>query len=308
MNKCPICKTKVEKENQGYCLNCAWEFEYYFDELSKESKKIYEDRLKIWSDIYNKLTAFEKGIIASNVSVKKTFDFEPEMVHIKRGEFMMGSDEFIDTKPVHKVTIDYDFEIGKYPVTFKEYDYYCEEVNKYKPEDNGFERGKRPVINISWNDAKEYAKWLSEKTGKYYRLPSEAEWEFVARAGTQSKWSFGDSENDLKEYAWYDKNSNGKTHVVGSKKANQWGVCDMYGHVWEWCEDWYLDRYKNTPKDGTAQGEKIGVVSKILNEKVLRGGSWGNLAYVTFSASRYKNTPTNRFNYIGFRLLRTLPS
>jgi len=300
MDNCPICKTKIEKK-KDYCPNCAWEFEYYFDELSIEEKERYKDRFKIWNGIYTKLTAFEKGLIASKVTTIKKFSFEPEMVHIKRGSFMMGSDENKDEKPIHQVTIDHDFEIGKYPVTFEEYDYYCDEVGIKKVNDKGWGRGKQPVINVSWHDAKNYTKWLSQKTGKNYRLPTEAEWEYVARAGTITKWSFGDNENDLKEYAWYYENSNDKTHQVGTKRANPWGVYDIYGNVWEWCEDWYLDSYNNTPKDSSANHYQN------KNRKVLRGGSWYDNASLTRSTVRFRSIPAYRSGFVGFRLQRTLP-
>ena len=166
-----------------------------------------------------------------------------------------------------------------------------------------------PAIGVSWHNAKAYTKWLSQKTGNNYRLLTEAEWEFVARAGTETKWSFGDSKSDLKKYAWYDENSYilGKshndygTHQVGTKKSNQWGVYDMHGNVWEWCEDWYLDSYNSTPKDGSAnQSQKD-------NYRVLHGGSWSSNANLTRSANRSRFNPAYHYYFIGFRLQRTLP-
>jgi formylglycine-generating enzyme required for sulfatase activity len=291
---CPICKTKADK-NQDYCLKCAWEFEYYFDELSKSSKTIYDNRFKIWSGIYNELSDFRKAsesatLVPNKARLKPSFPFEPEMVLIKGGSFMMGSDDYSDEKPIHKVTIDYDFEVGKYPVTFEEYDYFCEETKRKKSNDRGWGRGKRPVIDVSWHDAKAYAKWLSEKTGKDYRLLTESEWEYVARAGTTTKWSFGDNKSDLEYYAWYNENSDNKSHEVGTKNPNPWGVYDMHGNVWEWCEDWYLDSYQ---KD---------------NYRVIRGGSWSFDADSTRSADRYRDDPTYHSDDVGFRLQRTLPS
>jgi len=300
MEVCPICETKID-EKFDYCRNCAWEFEYYFDELGEESKIIYKDRFKIWSEIYTKLTAFEKGLIVSNNATTKEFSFEPDMIRIERGSFIMGSNRDKYEKPSHKVTIKYDFEIGKYAITFDEYDVYCEDTGERKPSDNGWGRGKRPVINVSWNDAKAYTQWLSQKTGKNYRLPTEAEWEFVARAGTTIKWSFGDNESDLVKYAWYNENSNSKTHQVGTKKANPWGVYDMYGNVWEWCEDWYLDSYNSMPNDGSANH------SQNKDAKVLRGGSWDSFSFDSRSACRNYWNPTYRYDDSGFRLLRTLP-
>ncbi|OQX76032.1 MAG: hypothetical protein B6D54_04730 [Epsilonproteobacteria bacterium 4484_65] len=215
----------------------------------------------------------------------------------------MGSDDGEDNeKPVHEVVFNYDFEIAKYPVTFEEYDLFCEDTGKRKPDDKGWGRGKRPVINVSWRDAKEYCKWLSEKTGENYRLPTEAEWEYSCRAGTITKWSFGDDAKELEKYAWYSKNSEGKTHPVGEKLPNPWGLYDMHGNVWEWCEDDWVDNYEKTPRDGRAY------VNEKSGGKVLRSGSWNVIAVSTRSAFRYRVIPVIHISNGGFRLLRTLPS
>jgi len=187
-----------------------------------------------------------------------------------------------------------NYEIGKYEVTFAEYDRYCMESGLKKPDDEGWGRGKRPAINVSWHDANAYIKWLNNKTGKNYRLPTEAEWEYVARAGTTTTWSFGDDKSDLKKYAWYDENSyyKGKghkdygTHKVGKKRANPWGLYDVHGNVGEWCSDWYSEEEKY---------------------RVLRGGSWVSGSNSARSAFRLGNDPSIRSYYMGFRLLRTLP-
>jgi len=192
-------------------------------------------------------------------------EYEPEMVHISKGGFTMGSyDGLANEKPPHRVQINYDFEIGKYEVTIGQYKRFIEETSIHYPE--WLEEGNKyniytgseddykkkcleddcPIMGISWYDAKAYGIWLSEKSGKKYRLPSEAEWEYVARAGSTTKWSFGDDVSNLKDYAWYDDNSDNTTHKVGMKKPNSWGVYDMHGNVWEWCEDGYADSYKDT--------------------------------------------------------------
>jgi Zn-finger protein len=200
------------------------------------------------------------------------------------------------------VIFNYDFEIAKYPVTFEEYDLFCEDTGKEKPDDEGWGRGNRPVINVSWHNAKVYCEWLSEKTGENYRLPTEAEWEYSCRAGTTTKWSFGDDESELEKYAWYNKNSDGKTHEVGQKPPNPWGLYDMHGNVWEWCEDDYVDSYEKTPRDGKAFMNNKG------GNKVLRGASWGNDGRDTRSAYRSGYHPAEWSHFAGFRLLRTLPS
>jgi formylglycine-generating enzyme required for sulfatase activity len=213
------------------------------------------------------MTTFKKPImIRINASQAKNY-IEPIMQYIK-----------------YK---DGDFEISKYQVTFDEYDLYCEEMKKEKPVDRGWGRGRRPVINVSWNDAVAYCEWISKKTGQKYKLPTEAEWEYACKKDTTSKWSFGDDEKELEKYAWYSKNSGNKTHPVGELEPNPWGLYDMHGNVWEWCEDWYDSDKKY---------------------KVLRGGSWFNSANRARSSYRPWDDPTVSVDSAGFRLLRTLPS
>jgi len=192
----------------------------------------------------------------------------PEMVQIPRGTFQMGSnDGSRDEKPVHTVTVK-SFAMGKYEVTFEEYDKFCEATGRSKPDDEGWGRGKRPVINVNWNDAKAYVKWLSEQTGKDYRLPTEAQWEYACRAGSAGKYSFGDDKSQLGNYGWYGKNSDSKTHPVGEKQANKFGLYDMHGNVREWLEDKWHDSYNGAPSDGSAW------ISGDSNFHLLRGGSW----------------------------------
>ena len=177
----------------------------------------------------------------------------PEMVFVKGGTFMMGSEEGeANEKPVHPVSLS-DFYIGKYPVTFAEYDRYCEATKRPKPDDNGWGRGTRPVINVSWDNADDYCDWLSEKTGQKYRLLTEAEWEFAARGGIKSKGRKYSGSNHLDEVGWYWENSgekrlsgewkidiitknNCRTHPVGEKAPNELSLHDMSGNVWEWTE------------------------------------------------------------------------
>lgn len=189
-----------------------------------------------------------------------------------------------------------NYEMGKYPVTIAEYMHFARENEEHLPEwleEGSGEYYKKmnltdnaPVIGVSWHNAVAYCVWLSEKTGKAYRLPSEAEWEYACRAGSTSKWYFGDNEEELEEYAWYSKNSDRTTHLVGEKLPNDFGLYDIHGNVWEWCEDWYDEEKK---------------------EKILRGGSWVSDADGTRSSYRFWNFPDNRSGGVGFRLLRTLP-
>ncbi len=212
------------------------------------------------------------------------------MVQIEPGRFLIGESE-------HEVRLARAFAIGKYLVTFEQYDVFVEASGRYRPSDEGWGRDQRPVIHVSWDDAVAYTVWLSEQVGKHYRLPSEAEWEYAARAGTQMRWSFGDKECALGEYAWYFKNSDGKTHPVGELKPNPWGLHDVHGNTWEWVQDCWHSDYIGAPDDGTAWE------SGCCNRRVSRGGAWYNyFPWNLRSAYRDGFRPDKRNNYLGFRL------
>ena len=152
--------------------------------------------------------------------------------------------------------------------------------------------------NVSWYDAVEFCRRLSDKTGKTVRLPTEAEWEYACRAGSKTRFPFGDSESALGDYAWCGSNSGGKTNPVGQKKPNAWGLYDMHGNVWDWCADWYGDYPKGAATD--PQGPAAG------RDRFLRGGSWNNVAGSCRAASRRKFGPGSRFYIdIGFRCAMT---
>jgi formylglycine-generating enzyme required for sulfatase activity len=227
---------------------------------------------------------------------------EPEMVTLAAGSFRMGSPEGVgdyDEKPQHEVTIGYRFQIGRYPVTFDEYDRFAEATGRTKPGDRGWGRKRRPVIYVSWHDAKAYVAWLSEETGRDYRLPSEAEWEYACRAGTETAYSCGEDICD-KDANFHQKV--GKTTEVGSYPPNPWQLYDMHGNVWEWVEDVWHENYKDAPADGSAwtfDGDQ--------NGRVLRGGSWDDHPRIVRSASRFRLGSGIRINFLGFRLARTLP-
>ncbi|MCP4697949.1 MAG: SUMF1/EgtB/PvdO family nonheme iron enzyme [Gammaproteobacteria bacterium] len=228
--------------------------------------------------------------------------YAPEMVFIPAGTFRMGSPDSeegrdSDEGPVHEVNVN-AFAIGRYEVTFEEYDRFCDISGQKKPDDAGWGRGRHPVINVSSGDAAVYAKWLNEQTGYVYRLPTEAEWEYAARAGKNTAYHFGDDEKLLDEYDWYSANSDEKTHPVGEKKLNAWQLYDMHGNVWEWVQDWHAkDYYANSPKDNPT-GPETGII------QVFRGGGWSvSLRYVR-SANRSGITSGYRRNDVGFRLVR----
>jgi formylglycine-generating enzyme required for sulfatase activity len=215
-----------------------------------------------------------------------------EMVSLRGGKFRMGSDDGeSDEKPIHQVTIA-PFSIGKYEVTQAQW----KSVMGNNP--STFKGDNLPVENVSWNDVKEFLKRL----GNGYRLPTESEWEYAARGGSSTKWSYGDDESRLGDYAWFSGNSGNLTKPVGQKQPNPFGLFDMHGNVWEWCEDQYRNSYDGAPTDGSAW---TGLA--MATYRVVRGGGWINRAVGCRSAHRYAYAPGNRYDSLGFRLSRTLP-
>jgi formylglycine-generating enzyme required for sulfatase activity len=201
------------------------------------------------------------------------------------------------------VAIPHAFALGVTPVTFADFDRFVQATGSKKPNDVGWGRGTRPVINVSWEDAVAYAAWLTEQTGKPYRLPSEAEWEYACRAGTETPWSLGDQESELGVYAWYAGTAGDKTHAVAEKQPNPWGLHDMHGNVWEWGEDCWHNNYEGAPTDGSAWLEGYG---GRCGRRVLRGGSWSEEPESLRSAIRHRFYAVNRSNFIGFRLAQDL--
>ena len=223
---------------------------------------------------------------------------EPEMVEIPGGSFKMGSESGDgDEKPVHTVTVN-SFMMARYEVTFEEWDA-CVAFGgcSHYPVGQGWGRGKRPVMNVSWEDTQEYIKWLNKQTGKQYRLPTEAEWEYACRSGGKNeKYCGGDS---LDQLAWYAKNSGHQTHPVGQKQSNGLGLYDMSGNVWEWVQDKYGEKYYAESAGNNPGGPSSG------SGRVRRGGGWYGYAGYCRSANRDYDSPGYRNNYLGFRLLRT---
>jgi formylglycine-generating enzyme required for sulfatase activity len=243
----------------------------------------------------------------------------PEMVTLPAGEFLMGSpaSEIGRDKnegPQHRVAIAQPVAVGKFEVTFTEWDACVSEGGcTNKPGDEGWGHGRHPVINVSWNDATQYTAWLSKKTGKAYRLLSEAEWEYAARAVTKTTdkntpFSTGATVNFRQ--ANYDANFvyppgqqglyRQKTLDVGSLPRNAFGLHDMHGNVWEWVQDCYKPTYEGAPADGSP------VVSRDCGLHILRGGSWNYHPRLLRSAYRYATPPEVRLNNIGFRVARAL--
>jgi formylglycine-generating enzyme required for sulfatase activity len=225
---------------------------------------------------------------------------ELEMIKIPAGSFLMGSPDTDDTaygdeKPQHQVKLQ-EFYLGKYPITQEQY----QAIMGNNPS-NFKDDLKNPVEQVSWNDAKEFCQKLNDETGKKYRLPTEAEWEYACRAGTQTRYYFGDEESQLGDYVWYDENSDSKTHPVGEKKPNNWGLYDMSGNVWEWCEDPWHDSYADKPENIKNNGNTIWSSSD-ASLRVLRGGSWNFVSRSCRSAIRGRYDADVRNLLVGFRL------
>ncbi len=231
----------------------------------------------------------------------------PEMVVVPAGRFRMA----VGYRGAHVVTIGSPFAVGRYEVTFAEWEA-CVAAGgcTHNPDDKGWGRGSRPVINVSWDDAQEYVRWLSRKTGKSYRLLSEAEWEYVARAGTTTKYWWGNEADH--SYANYGKDeccegmAAGKdrwvnTAPVGSFEANAFGLFDTAGNVYEWVEDCWNDGYKGAPNDGSARA------SGDCSSRVVRGGAWFHSPRYLHSAVRFRFDPGDRISGSGgLRVVRTL--
>lgn len=213
------------------------------------------------------------------------------MVYVKAGSFYMGSNESSDEKPIHLVSLTKDYYIGRYPVTQELWravmgtDALC-----------AFKGDKLPVETVSWDDCQVFVRRLSELTGKNFRLPTEAQWEFAARGGVKSKGYKYAGSNNLDEVAWYDGNSGNRTHEVGTKLPNELGIYDMSGNVWEWCQDWYSSTYPTANPVEDPQGNSSG------SYRAIRGGSWRSDAADCRSADRNGSTPGSRYNHLGLRL------
>ena len=253
-------------------------------------------------------TQFDTLVEQDGVLVGRDCPECPEMVVVPAGSFMMGSPSheqgrYDEEGPVHEVRISAPFAAGRYEVTFAEWDA-CLAAGGcgHRSEDMGWGRGDRPVILVSWEDAKGYVQWLSRRARREYRLLSEVEWEYAARAGTETAYSWGD------EIGVNRANCNGcgsqwdfsKTAPVGSFGANAWGLHDMHGNVLEWTEDCWNGSYRGAPRDGGAW------LSGDCGLRVLRGGSWNSWPMFLRAAGRDGYGTGIRSNIVGFRVARTL--
>ena len=313
----------------GYCLEFDAGQRDKIAEFAMKTAKLYVEK-----DFTNEAMAYAQ--ISASLNPKYLNDvealrrkFEPaagatytepttgmEFVYVPGGEFWMGCGEretecSDDEKPRHQARVS-GFWMGKYEVTQAQW----EKVMGNNP--SYFKGADRPVEQVSWNDAQEFLKKLNATHpsplprgeqretslsggaggGLLFRLPSEAEWEYAVRAGTQTAYSFGDNPAQLGEYAWFDGNSGNETHPVGKKKPNAFGLYDMHGNVWEWVADTWHDNYDGAPTDGSIWGS-LGDEKT----KVLRGGSWNDGPDCCRSAYRLRNAPDGRNNIIGARVV-----
>ncbi|MDE0274082.1 MAG: SUMF1/EgtB/PvdO family nonheme iron enzyme [Gammaproteobacteria bacterium] len=233
----------------------------------------------------------------------------PPMVVVPAGSFRMGcvsgyGDCGHDELPVHEVSFAHPFALSATEVTFAQWDDCAAGggCDGYRPFDEGWGRGTHPVVNVSWYDAQRYATWLSGQTGAQYRLPTESEWEYAARAGTTTRYSWGEQVGENRANcggcgaAW---NNRRHSAPVGSFKPNAWGLYDMHGNVWEWVQDAYQLKYGGANDVGEDKGSEP--------PRVLRGGSWISSPKYLRSAYRFRYAPDGRYFIVGFRVARTLP-
>ncbi len=250
-------------------------------------KKVVEESITV---AQNGKTRFEFNVAEFGGFTETTNNLNLEMLPVQGGTFQMGSNQSDDEKPIHSVTLN-NYYIGKYEVTQAQW----QAIMGSNP--SAIDRGigdSYSVNQVSWNDIQNFIKKLNAKTGKTYRLPTEAEWEYAARGGSPTTYS---GSNSIDDVAWYTENSGSKTHPVGGKKPNKLGIYDMTGNVWEWCSDWYDASYYASSPISNPQGASSGTY------RVLRGGSWNAYAERCRVAYRDFNGPDDRGNNIGFRLV-----
>jgi formylglycine-generating enzyme required for sulfatase activity len=249
-----------------------------------------EQYVQVFSGKLIKMTLALTALFFIGVPFIKAQVLEPDMIYVEGSTFTMGTNTGEDDeKPAHKVNLN-SFYIGKFEVTVRLYKQFCEMEDKEFPaapskrpdpvtgEDWFYEHDNVkdwvwnddwPIVNVSWNDAVEFCQWLSDFTGRKYRLPTEAEWEYAARGGKKSKGYLFSGSNKVADVAWYDETTNeGGLKAVGKKKANELGIYDMSGNAWEWCSDYYDSKYYVNSPLKNPQGPSTGLF------RVIRGGSW----------------------------------
>lgn len=213
-----------------------------------------------------------------------------KLKRIPPGSFQRDLEEGTDEKRLVEVRIAHSFDIGVFEVTQAQY----QQIMGVNP--SHFTGPNLPVDSVLWFDAQEFCRRLSKKEGVTYRLPTEAEWEYACRAGSTTEYYWGDKYRT--RYAWCEVNSEERTHEVGTREPNAWGLYDMSGNLWEWCADWYAEY------PSVAVVDPIGPASG--SERVLRGGAWNSYEWYVSSVVRHRNVPSTRLDIYGFRVCRTV--
>lgn len=280
-----------------------------FTETVGKKSKYYSEGNRLLTRSKKKLAKLKpkkkepKPKTSSKKKSSAKLSYIPEMVEIPLGSFIMGSNHgSSDQKPPHKIKMKKRFAIGKYEVTFYQYDAFVKATKGKKPDDLGWGRGNRPVINVTLQNAKDYAAWLSKKTRRTFRLPTEVEWEYVTRTGFKSKLGFndliglGDANCDGCRYFW----EGAKTVEVGSFDPNKYGLHDLFGNVWEWTCSVYTKRYNGLEKTCIDKNDLDGKTVAV------RGGGWNSFSETLRSYVRFNNFPTYRGKDLGFRLVEEL--
>lgn len=277
---------------------------WYFYPSSDEIVETIPDQLVVTSESEpddSTTDDLTTTVVTPEVDVVSIPDLE--MVLISQGGFTMGDSQGsgdADELPIRELNFDKDFYLSMYEITFSQYDKFANDTGRELPDDEGWGRDNRPVVNVSWQDATAYAQWLSNKTEQLFRLPSEAEWEYVAKLGsaTDYPWGSGIQSNRANCKGCGGDGDLGRTQVVGSFAANQTGLYDMQGNVWEWVQDCAHDGYSGAPEDGSAWEAEAGC------SRVTRGGSWDSTPFQLRSSYRNWQPAEDYSNKLGIRVLR----
>jgi len=310
-NACPCCRTKVIKkqvsashpseqpESQGQReIETDRENKIAAERRQQEEKEAKAQQVK--NDELMKVKAQQdkeaEAVIKRNV-IPTSFPINDNVfADIPAGSFIMGSPEDEEGRDKdetqHKVDVE-SFQLMKTPVIFAQYEKYCKLTNIKVPDDEGWGRGGRPLINVSYWDAIDFCEWLTNQSGKVHRLPTEAEWEYACRAGSSTVYSYGDKENKSKMHYL-----EASTSSVAKFPANVWGLYDMHGNVWEWCSSVWDENYSGK--------EQLDASSERGNNegRILRGGAWYSGNNGCRSARHLFFSPEDRYGFIGFRIAR----
>lgn len=313
---CEICPSfVVQGGERGFDLSwlstCAHDFDIsqqadsWFLALSKfidaiERPKQADERVQAITGPLKRISSNARRVLPAG-SILKDQSFSPDLVSVAPGEYWMGSraddgDAYSNEFPLVKKEISRPFYLGRFPVTFNEYEVFADDCGLPVPDDEGWGRGPNPVIHVSWEDAAKYTRWLSTITKCSYRLCTEVEWEYAARAGSAHKFTWGD-EFDITMLNACERE--GYITPVGSYPPNDWGLYDMLGNVWEWMADDWFSTHSSRPKNECA---RLSEPRNLL--RTLRGGAWDSIPRNARIADRCRQGKENRINNVGFRVVR----